>query len=60
MKEIKVNEYWMKLYTSVETAVEDFAVLLDFLKVVMLLKMKHKLLTILPCNKLKMLSLKVH
>jgi peptide chain release factor 2 len=32
MKEIKVNEYWMKLYTSVETAVEDFAVLLDFFK----------------------------
>jgi len=32
MKEIKVNEYWMKLYTSVETAVEDFAVLFDFFK----------------------------
>ncbi len=32
MKEIKVNEYWMKLYTSVETAVEDFAVLFDFYK----------------------------
>jgi peptide chain release factor 2 len=32
MKEIKVNEYWMKLYTSVENAVEDFAVLFDFFK----------------------------
>jgi peptide chain release factor 2 len=32
MKEIKVNEYWMKLYTEVETAVEDFAVLHDFYK----------------------------
>lgn len=32
MKEIKVNEYWMKLYNTVETAVEDFAVLLDFYK----------------------------
>jgi len=32
MKEIKVNEYWMKLYDSVETAVEDFAVLFDFYK----------------------------
>ena len=32
MKEIKVNEYWMKLYTSVETAVEDFVVLFDFFK----------------------------
>jgi peptide chain release factor 2 len=32
MKEIKVNEYWLKLYTSVETAVEDFAVLFDFYK----------------------------
>ncbi len=32
MKEIKVNEYWMKLYKQLETAVEDFAVLLDFYK----------------------------
>jgi len=32
MKEIKVNEYWIKLYTTVETAVEDFAVLFDFFK----------------------------
>ncbi len=32
MKEIKVNEYWMKLYTTVEAAVEDFAVLFDFYK----------------------------
>ncbi len=32
MKEIKVNEYWIKLYTQVETAVEDFVVLLEFFK----------------------------
>lgn len=32
MKEIKVNEYWMKLYNTVNTAVEDFAVLLEFYK----------------------------
>ena len=32
MKEIKVNEYWIKLYKQVDTAVEDFAVLLDFYK----------------------------
>lgn len=32
MKEIKVNEYWTKLYNTVETAVEDFAVLFDFFK----------------------------
>jgi peptide chain release factor 2 len=32
MKEIKVNEYWMRLYTSVENAVEDFVVLFDFFK----------------------------
>jgi peptide chain release factor 2 len=32
MKEIKVNEYWIKLYTGVESAVEDFAVLFDFWK----------------------------
>ncbi|MGI8950631.1 MAG: peptide chain release factor 2 [Chitinophagaceae bacterium] len=32
MKEIKLNEYWLKLYKQVETAVEDFAVLFDFWK----------------------------
>ncbi len=32
MKEIKVNEYWMKLYEQVDSAVEDFAVLFDFWK----------------------------
>jgi peptide chain release factor 2 len=32
MKEIKVNEYWMKLYDTVAMAVEDFAVLFDFFK----------------------------
>ena len=32
MKEIKINEYWLKLYKQVETAVEDFAVLFDFWK----------------------------
>ena len=32
MKEIQVNEYWLKLYKEVETAVEDFAVLFDFWK----------------------------
>jgi peptide chain release factor 2 len=32
MKEIKVNEYWLKLYKQVDTAVEDFAVLFDFWK----------------------------
>ncbi len=32
MKEIKVNEYWLKLYKQVETSVEDFAVLFDFWK----------------------------
>lgn len=32
MKEIKVNEYWLKLYKDVEGAVEDFAVLFDFMK----------------------------
>ena len=32
MKEIKVNEYWLKLYQQLETAVEDFAVLFDFWK----------------------------
>ncbi|MEP6466575.1 MAG: peptide chain release factor 2 [Parafilimonas sp.] len=32
MKEIKTNEYWLKLYKQSETAVEDFAVLFDFWK----------------------------
>jgi peptide chain release factor 2 len=32
MKEIKVNEYWIRLHKQVETAVEDFAVLFDFFK----------------------------
>ncbi|WP_188953515.1 peptide chain release factor 2 [Filimonas zeae] len=32
MKEIKVNEFWLKLYRQVEAAVEDFAVLFDFWK----------------------------
>jgi len=32
MKDIKVNEYWLKLYKQVETAVEDFAVLFEFWK----------------------------
>ena len=32
MKEIKVNEYWTKLYNTVEIAVEDFTVLFDFFK----------------------------
>lgn len=32
MKEIKVNEYWLKLYRQLDTAVEDFAVLFDFWK----------------------------
>jgi len=32
MKEIKTNEYWLKLYAQVEIAVEDFAVLFDFWK----------------------------
>ncbi len=32
MKEIKINEYWLKLYQQVETAVEDFAVLYEFWK----------------------------
>lgn len=32
MKDIKVNEYWMKLYKQVDTSVEDFAVLFDFWK----------------------------
>ncbi len=32
MKDIQVNEYWLKLYKQVETSVEDFAVLFDFWK----------------------------
>ncbi|MCX6200833.1 MAG: peptide chain release factor 2, partial [Bacteroidetes bacterium] len=32
MKEIKVNEYWLKLYKQVESSVEDFATLFDFWK----------------------------
>ena len=32
MKEIKVNEYWIHLFQSVETSVEDFAVLFEFWK----------------------------
>lgn len=32
LKDIKLNEYWVKLYEEVETAVEDFAVLFDFWK----------------------------
>jgi peptide chain release factor 2 len=32
LKEIKLNEYWVKLYEHVESAIEDFAVLFDFWK----------------------------
>jgi peptide chain release factor 2 len=32
MKEIKINEYWIKLYKQVETSVDDFVVLFDFWK----------------------------
>lgn len=32
MKEIKVNEYWLKLFKQVENSVEDFATLFDFWK----------------------------
>ncbi|WP_207493281.1 peptide chain release factor 2 [Aridibaculum aurantiacum] len=32
LKEIKVNEYWAKLYQQVDSAVEDFAVLFEFWK----------------------------
>ncbi|MFT4204919.1 MAG: peptide chain release factor 2 [Chitinophagaceae bacterium] len=32
MKEIQVNEYWIALYKSAETAVDDVAVLFDFWK----------------------------
>jgi peptide chain release factor 2 len=32
LKNIKLNEYWVKLYEQVSTAIEDFAVLFDFWK----------------------------
>ena len=32
MKEIKLNEYWTKLFQDVETSVEDFVVLFEFWK----------------------------
>ncbi len=32
MKEIKVNEYWLKLFKQVNNAVEDFALLFEFWK----------------------------
>lgn len=32
MKDIKLNEFWIKMYKDVETSVEDFAVLFDFWK----------------------------
>nr|WP_133999183.1 peptide chain release factor 2 [Dinghuibacter silviterrae] len=32
LKDIKVNEYWVKLYESVEASIEDFTVLFDFWK----------------------------
>ena len=32
MRNIKLNEYWVKLFEETETAVEDFAVLFDFWK----------------------------
>ena len=32
LKEIKINKYWLDLYSSVADAVEDFAVLFDFWK----------------------------
>lgn len=32
LKNIKLNEYWVKLYEQTESAVEDFAVLFDFWK----------------------------
>jgi peptide chain release factor 2 len=32
MKEIKVNDYWLKMYQTVDIAVEDFAVVFDFWK----------------------------
>ena len=30
LKDIKLNEYWVRLYEQVETGIEDFAVLFDF------------------------------
>lgn len=32
LKEIKLNEYWVNMYTDVKTKVEDFAVLFEFWK----------------------------
>ncbi|HYJ39128.1 MAG TPA: peptide chain release factor 2 [Chitinophagaceae bacterium] len=32
LKDIKLNEYWVRLYEQVETAIEDFAVLFEFWK----------------------------
>ncbi len=32
LKEIKINKYWIDLWTSVNTAVEDFSILFDFWK----------------------------
>lgn len=32
LKEIKINKYWIDLWASVNTAVEDFAILFDFWK----------------------------
>ncbi|MFL5789516.1 MAG: peptide chain release factor 2 [Flavisolibacter sp.] len=32
LKDIKLNEYWVKLYEQVNTAVEDFAILFEFWK----------------------------
>ncbi|HUR12066.1 MAG TPA: PCRF domain-containing protein, partial [Flavitalea sp.] len=32
LKNIQLNEYWVKLYESVESAVDDFSVLFDFWK----------------------------
>jgi peptide chain release factor 2 len=32
MKEIKVNEYWLRMYEQLDSAVEDFAVLLEFMR----------------------------
>ena len=32
LKDIKLNEYWVKLYEQTESAIEDFAVLFDFWK----------------------------
>src|SRR4051812_35474660 len=32
LKEIKINDYWIGMYQSLNVAVEDFAVLFDFWK----------------------------